>query len=263
MAYADGTVLPKPGIPKTLGILNVIFGVLMVLYGLCILGTLVAAPAGMAALETMVKDVQAKSEAQQKANLKTIDDRAKAATTEEEKKAIQQEREAVIASTPPVVKVDMSPATDVLKNPVVMGFSFLQMGTGVILSVILLVAGIGLIRLAPWGRTISIAWAGLQILQLVVLTAASILYVQPIARENQEKMLTKMEAEAKGPNAAPGAAESVKMARAMSSPAIANASIIGYLVCGSIYPVVVLILLNNRGARAALLGPKPDGRADF
>ena len=31
MSNADGYVLPKPGVPKTLGILNVIFGVLVVL----------------------------------------------------------------------------------------------------------------------------------------------------------------------------------------------------------------------------------------
>jgi len=263
MANADGYVLPKPGIPKTLGILNVIFGVLMVLYGLCMVGFLAAAPALMEVAQKTVKEAQTKVAEQQKAQLKSYDDREKAATTEEEKKAIQQEREAVVAGTPPMVKMDLSAASGVLKDPVVMGFSYVQMGSGVILSVILLVAGIGLIRLAPWGRSLSIAWAGLQILQLVVLSAASILYIQPIQKESQEKVLAKMEADAKGGNAAPGAAESIKMARAMSNPGATLIFTLGYLVAGSIYPVVVLILLNKPGARAALLGPKPDGMADF
>src|SRR5258708_39122014 len=111
MANAEGYVLPKPGIPKTLGILNVIFGVLLVLYGFCMVGTLIAAPAGMRAVEGLVKDVQAKAEAQQKANLKSFEDREKAATTEEEKKAIQQEREAFVANAPQMVRMDMSDAT--------------------------------------------------------------------------------------------------------------------------------------------------------
>lgn len=263
MANADGYVLPKPGIPKTLGILNVIFGVLMILYGLCTVGILIAAPALMGFAEKTVKEVQTKAEAQQKAQLKVFEDREKAATTEEEKKAIQQERDATIASTPPVVQMNLGGATDVINDPVMMGFSYVQMGTGVILSAILLVAGIGLIRLTPWGRSLSIAWAGLQLVQLVIITAVSVFYLQPLQRPKNEQMLTKMEADAKAPNAPPGAAESAKMARMMSSPAVANATIVGYLLLGSIYPIVTLVLLNRPGARAAVLGQKPEGPGEF
>jgi hypothetical protein len=263
MANAEGYVLPKPGIPKTLGILNVIFGVLLVLYGFCTLGTLVAAPALVGFAEKTVKDVQTKVEAKQKADLKAFEDREKAATTEEEKKAIQQEREAFVANSPPVVQMDMSAATDALKDPVVMGYSYINLGTGVILSLLLLISGIGLIRLAPWGRTTAIAWAGLQILQLVVLTTASILYIQPVQLQNQQKMLAKMEADVKAGKAAPGVAESLKMSQAMASNGVTTVIALGTAVVGSIYPVVVLLLLNTAGARAALLGPKPDGRAEF
>jgi hypothetical protein len=263
MANAEGYVLPKPGIPKTLGILNVIFGVLLTLGGFCMLVYMAVLPAIVGFAEKSVKDVQTKVEAKQKADLKSFEDREKAATTEEEKKAIQQEREAFVANSPPTIAMDMSAATDALKDPVVMGYTYVNFGTGAILSVILLISGIGLIRLAPWGRSTAIVWAGLQILQLVVLAAANILYVQPIQQQNAEKILAKVEAEAKAGKAAPGLAESVKLSRAMSSNGVTTLMSLGFAVVGSIYPVIVLILLSTPGAKAALLGPKPDGGPGF
>ena len=86
MANADGPVLPKPGVPKTLGILNIIFGVLLVLLGICMTGMLLMGPALLNVAEQSSKDVQAKIEAQQKASLKALDDQESAAKTEEEKK---------------------------------------------------------------------------------------------------------------------------------------------------------------------------------
>ena len=91
MANVDGYTLPKPGIPKTLGILNVIFGVLMVLYGMCTVGIMIAAPALTGFADTTLKQAQAKAEEGQKARLKELDEREAAATTEEEKNAIEQE----------------------------------------------------------------------------------------------------------------------------------------------------------------------------
>ena len=107
MANADGSVLPKPGIPKTLGILNVIFGVLLILMGLCGIGSLLVAPAGMKMLDNIKKEVEAKAEAQTKEQLKNLDDQEKAAKTEEEKKAIEQQRATVIAKKANVPQMDM------------------------------------------------------------------------------------------------------------------------------------------------------------
>ena len=91
MDNVEGYTLPKPGIPKTLGILNVIFGVLMVLYGMCTVGFMIAAPALTGFAESTVKQAQAKVEESQKAQLKELDEREAAATTDEEKSAIQQD----------------------------------------------------------------------------------------------------------------------------------------------------------------------------
>ena len=261
MANAEGYVLPKPGIPKTLGILNIIFGVLLVLYGLCSIGGLLAAPAMMQFAEKATKEVQAKAEVQQKQQIKEIEDREAAAKTDEEKQAIQKEKADAIANKPAVPQVDMGAVTEAMQNPTVQGYAYAQAGTGVLMNILLIVAGIGLIRIRGWGRSMALWLAGLQIARLAILTAVSILVVQPVSRANTEKMLVKMEADAKVQGANPAAASSVQMAKAMAG--MSGLFAVGYFVFGSIYPVVTLILLNTAGARAAFVARKPENFEGF
>ncbi len=265
MATADGYVLPKPGIPKTLGILSVIFSVILILIGICGLGSLLAAPALMQFAQTTVKVGQEKVESQQKSQLKTLEDREKAATTDEEKATIKAERDAVVNQPKPPV-VDISAVTDMVRDPTVMGFSYFTYGTGLLLHIMLMVAGIGLIRLTAWGRSLAVTWAGLQIAQLLVVTALNYYYVLPITRANQEKVLAKMEADVKKGGAATpanaGANAGLQMAKAMEG--FTGPLVIGQLLAGSTFPVILMIMLNGAGARAACrAGKPPRGPGEF
>ncbi|WP_435006834.1 hypothetical protein P12x_004302 [Tundrisphaera lichenicola] len=262
MSNVDGFTLPKPGIPKTLGILNVIFGVLMVLYGMCTLGFMIAMPALTEFAKSSVNQAQAKIEDRQKAQIKELEEREVAATSEEEKSAIKAEKEELIANPQVMPKIETT-GMEVLQEPVVKAYSYTQLVSGMILSLILMISGIGLIRLKPGGRTLALSWAVLQIIQIVLLSAVSFFYVQPITVASTEKMFAKMEADASGPNAAPGAAENLKLVKAMQGSGATNVFLILFVVSGCIYPTIVLILLNNPGARAALLGPKPDEQGEF
>ena len=255
MANADGYVLPKPGIPKTLGILNVIFGVLLLLGGLCGLVGTIAAPALMKFSEKTVKDAQAKIEAQQKEQLKGLDDREKAAKTDEEKKAIEQERASVIAGQVNAPKIDMSAATDVLDDPTIMGFSYIEMGIGLILNVLLLVSGILLIRLSPSGKSLAVWWAGLSILATVILAVGNLVVVQPANKPHTEKAIAKLEEQAKGKP--PGSIEASTLQWTKMTAGLAVPMVVGKGVLSMIYPAIVLILLNTAGARAALLAKRP------
>ncbi len=250
MSTADGTVLPNPGIPKTLGILNVIFGVLLVLFGTCLTGVMVAAPALMDFSEKAVKDVQAKNEARRKTRLDAIDEREKAAKSDEEKKAFQGERDA-IAAEPKVESPDMGPVKELIDDPMVKGYNLTYFGTGVLLSILLLVSGIGLVRLTPWGRSLAVWWAGLQIVQILALAAVGVFYVQPEQRPKAEAAIEKIQAKAKAKaqNLAPGMAEGLQFGKAMQGAS--NVLTVGWVVVGMIYPVTVLVLLGGAGARAA------------
>ena len=257
MSTAEGYVLPKRGIPKTLGILNIIFGVVMILAGFCFLGSILAYPAMMELAGKAVKDQQAKVEAQNAAQDKEFDDQEKAATTDEAKKAIKEQKDAAIAARPKVVTPDLNAAADIMKNPTIRTHQMLYYGTGVILSLVLMISGIGLVRLAPWGRSLAMTWAMIQILQVVLLGAYEAVVVNPVQQELSAKMLDKMVADAKAGNAAPGADAGVQAGKMMAGLAIPR--IVGMSVLGCVYPAIVLILLSTAGARAACLPKKPEG----
>jgi len=261
MANADGPVIPKPGVPKTLGILNVIFGVLLVLLGLCSVGGMLMAPAMVDFAEKTTKNAQAKIEADQNARIKSLDDREAAAKTDEEKKAIEQERASEAATKVQINPVDMSAATEVLHDPTVMGVSYVNLGTGLILHVMLIVAGVGLIRLTPWGRSLAVTWAGLQIVQLVIMTTASLVLVLPITQANNAKQIAKLEESVKGKGPGSPEAMSLQMTKMMAPLAVPMA--VGQAVAGMIYPIVVLVLLNTTGARAACLPKRADDLEGF
>ena len=254
MATADGYVLPKPGVPKTLGILSVIFSVILILVGLCGLAGTVLGPTFMQFADTAVKQQQQKVEADTKAQAAALDGREKAAKTDEEKSAIKAERDSLAASPKPP-QVDMKAMTGMLTDPTYLAFTYVFYLTGLILQVLLLVAGIGLIRLTPWGRSLGVTWAGLQIAQVVILAVISFVYVQPKVRALSADVLAKMEADQKaGAPANPGMV-GAQFAKSIESMAAPLAVLQVVLFCT--YPTIMLILLNTAGARAACLPAKP------
>lgn len=111
--------------------------------------------------------------------------------------------------------------------------TFLQ-ACGLALSVLLLVAGIGLMMVKGWGRWLSIVYA---IIDIPVTLVSSIL--------TSKVMLPMIEQQAGG-QLPP---EAVKI--------IAAASMGFGLCCGLIYPIVLLIMLNLRDVKAAFEPSSP------
>lgn len=248
MASVEGYALPQPAIPKTLGILNVIFAVLLILFGLCIGGVTLLAPAFTQIAQKAQEDQKAQTEAQKVKQLKTLEDRAKDATTDEEKATIAKEREAVANSPAPVVP-NFAQGTEILKDPRVLGFTVAQVVSGLVLHIVLLVAGVGLIRLTPWGRTLGRWWAGLQVVQLLILAAINFSLIVPIQQEAQAANIAELKKQAEGPNPPPGAAVGQQIAE--SSVKLAPAIAAVQLIAGLTYPIICLVLLRGAGARAA------------
>ncbi len=262
MANDPGFVIPKPGIPKTLGILNIIFGVLAVLLVGCFLGSTLAAPTLLEFSEQAAKQAQATQEKQQADSLKVLDEREKTETTDEQKAAIAQEREAINAR-PKVAMPDMTAITAMMKNPTMMGYNIAYLGTALLLCLLLLVSGIALVRLARSGRPMANAWAVLQIAHVVLFTAISLLYVQPAMKPATEKMIADLEAQAKGGNAPPQVVQQIQMAKAMQGSSTTMILTVMLVLAVSVYPVICLILLNTPGAKAAFPAGKPRLEPEF
>jgi hypothetical protein len=130
-----------------------------------------------------------------------------------------------------------------------------------VLLVVLLISGIGLIRLTPWGRTLALWWAGLQIVQVAILLVANLVVVLPINKVNTDKQIAQLEANAKAQGAGPAEASALQMAKGMTG--LAGPMAVAQSLSGMIYPVIVLILLNTAGARAACVPKKLENLEDL
>lgn len=248
MAYADGTVLPNPAIPKTLGILNVIFSVALTALGLCGLAFILMVPQIQQLGQQQAAQVKAAQENERAAELKALDDRAAAATTDEDKATIARERDEVTkrpaAATPPSIDFAAIP-TD--SKTVALAIATTIWGQG--LAILLLVSGIGLIRLRGWGRKLCLVWAGLQIATTVGLTSYQL--ISNTSRAAGEAQLAKLREDAAKPNAPPQAQAALQGAEVALR--FTPVFILGGALAQITYPIICLILLNTPRARAACL----------
>ena len=263
MSQLDGRVLPKPGVPKTLGILNVVFGVLLILGGVCTIGSLVAAPMMMSFASNTVKKVEQDVDARNKAELAPIDGQIAAEKDEAKKKDLEDQRSQIIAKQAKAPNIgNMTQAMDTIKDPTIMAVSYAGAITGTLLHIVLLISGIGLIRMKPIGRTLANAWGSLIIIQVLALTTANVILVVPIQKQLVEKQVAELEKQAQGKPANSPEAMAVNLSKATAS--LTGPMAIAGPLTGLIYPIILLILVNTPGSRAALVGSaKPDGSQGF
>lgn len=127
------------------------------------------------------------------------------------------------AFLPGAGQFEMPPETKAL-------MTFLQ-ACGLALSVLLLVAGIGLMMVKGWGRWLSIIYAIIDIPVTLVSSVITSKVVLPMIEQQAGGQLPP---------------EAIKI--------IAGASMGFGLCCGLIYPIVLLIMLNLRDVKAAF-GP--------
>ena len=251
MSVPDGIVVSRSPIPRTLGFLHIIFGTLLILFGACTLGFTLAAPSLGTTFTQITSQQNQAIQARHEARLKSLEDQEKAANDEETKATLKAERDALAAS-PPIkpIQPDFS-ALDQFKNPTILYAAIAEKLTGIALNVALIVAGIGLVRTREWGRRLGVQIAAVQLVRLAIFTVVCLAMVIPAQRVETEKMLGRMEDLIKQGTAPPTAASTIQMSRATLPAAPYLAA--GYFMLAAVYPIVCLILLQTRGARAACL----------
>jgi hypothetical protein len=250
----DKLVIPTPQGPKTIGILNIVFGSILLLCLPCA-GAYMALIANLGSImEAQAQEIQARQKVVQQRDLENLAQREQAATTEAGKAQIRSERQALLARPAPPATPKMDFMTGGLKDPRVVGHYAVDLGSGMILNILMLATGIGLVRLREWGRRMGIWVAGLKVARLLALTASAILVVIPVTtRTMQRDIAAEFQRQAAQGGAAPvpagaGAADFV---RAMGTMSTIYA--VGLLVLGSIYPAITLAVLTRPGSRAACL----------
>jgi len=135
---------------------------------------------------------------------------------------------------------EMPPNTqlELLKNPTYKAYSFAMIGVNSIATIVLAIAGIGLLKLRPWGRSLSIGYGAYAIImQLVGLVVSFLFVVRPM-----------MDAAEQGND---------PQAQAQMIGGVVGAVFGGCF--GLIYPVLLLIFMFRSNVKAAFGARTGDG----
>jgi len=243
-------VVPNPQVPRAFGLLNIIFGVVLLLVGAGYLAWFVMAPTVLKAMREKVAEQRAERQGQHDAKIAGLKRMESEAKTESEKQQWKAERLA-LESTP---AIDANPfdlsAMDITSDPRVAIYAFAEVGVGLLLNVLMIVSGAGLMGLANWGRRLALGVAWLKLLRWAVMTFAILVLVLPITTERMRASFAKLEAQRR----AAGAAAPMAMTELARIMAIGGAifAVVG-LAVASIYPALTLWFLTRPRVRAACL----------
>jgi hypothetical protein len=246
-----GDVLPRPRIPAVVGTLNIIFASCLMLWSL-VMGVYNATmPMTTRALTQMLKKAEADFEAKRQTDLKALEVAEKQARTDGEKQELEKQRKALAARP----KWELPAALDFEKlgmNIKTMGvFTAVDVTTAVVLDILLIVAGIGLVRRQMWGIRLGFAAAAAKIVRLVLLYGYTVVWIiPPLARATGRAAFEAMAQQFKAtgqpvPPQINGVVLTTMYSIAFTVMAVA------LIIFGAIYPALVLWYLSRPGARAA------------
>jgi hypothetical protein len=249
-----GYVVPNPRIPKTIGILNIVFATGLLACGLCSGVGVVLTPFIGKVTQQAQKTVEAKQQAQRKAVIDDLVAQEKAAKTEEDKTILRERRKAIESEPePPSATAIMDLSTMGMKNPKFMGYLWADMLTGIAVNVVMLISGIGLVTRKRWAPSLGTGIAWVKIVRLFLVYGFFAFGVVPgfarVMGTNFAKVMVQQQ-QAAGAPAGAMTADTLTKIYTITYTVYA----VGLIIFGSIYPAVTIWLLSKPGARAACSG---------
>jgi hypothetical protein len=249
-------VPPTPGVPKTLGILNIIFGLVLASCGIGMGIMLMFNPVMQAKMEASMKEVREQAVAKRKTQLADLDKREKAAKSEEEKKDIQEERK-TLEEASKVPEFDPTKMVPQEFQTRMNRLTAVDAIAGLILNALFVASGIGLVMLKEWGRKIALWVAGVKLVRLAIFLAVFILVVIPsIVRMldgmfGQITAISAQQAAAQGKAAPPALPPQARATMVQTAGIMYSSFAVVYVILALIYPGILLWMLTRPGAIAA------------
>jgi hypothetical protein len=267
---------PQPGLPRTIGYLNLLVGTILLVCG----GTCLKLSSGFLSyfspLQLEPRATRDVIERMRSDALKDLNAQEKQTKSQADRQRLAKVRaDLESASADLTGKVDFEKINHVL--PWLGRYFRADTVSGPVLDVAMLIAGVGLILLKGWGRRMAVGVAALKILRLLLLTGLLVFVVVPqmtdvlgqFARTDIGRTFFAGQMELQNAQrAAAGAGASLNFTSAdlvQICRAMGYASALMMLGMGVIYPVVTLVVLARPGARLACqpvrpgaAGPAPD-----
>jgi hypothetical protein len=254
-----GRVARRSRIPRIFGVLNLVFGSIMLLVGAGYVVWFVMAPSFTQQIQVNVQQQQSAAKAKRDADIAEYKAKEAAAKTEEEKQEWKDLRTTLESTTPPViVKMDDLSGWDVMADHRLAIFYWTEVTSGILLNLLMIIAGAGLVALADWSRRLALGVAGAKVVRWVAILVFTLTLIIPITSERMHAAFSKPEVQASGPGAPFSATQIVQYMAIFSAVTAVFSAILAV-----IYPSLSIWFLTRPEARAACLRrmepPLPEG----
>jgi hypothetical protein len=249
-------VVPNPQVPRTFGMMNIVFGGLLLLMGAGYVAAWVLLPYYTKPLLDQAARQQTDRKAKRDAQIADLKRQEDAAKTEEDKESFQVQRENLERNAEP----DMSEFMD-LSNWNVFSdirlaiYYCTELGVGMLLNLLMVISGVGLLGLAEWARRLAVGVAWAKILRWVAMTIMTMVLVLPITTQKMQKAFDQLEQQTKvrGGRAGPFPMGSMAQFTAISGAVTAVFEALVF----SIYPGLTIWFLTRPRVRAACMAKLP------
>ena len=257
-------VVPNPQVPRSFGLMNIVFGSLLLLVGAGYGFWYLYAPTFSRNMQAQMKAAQERIKAEHDAKLAELRKQEADAKTKEEKESLQAER--VAFEQRPVVNVTpMGDITgmNILSDRRLAAYTIIEVSVGIVLNLLMIISGVALVALTDWGRRLGIWVARLKILRWVAMTVATMVLVLPVSLEMSQKAIASAEAQINAQGG--GSAMPIPLSELARIGIIFNAVLMIFMaIVAAIYPAMSLWYLSRPAARAACMKqpepqmPEPD-----
>lgn len=246
-ALPAGYALPNTSLPKTTGVFNIVFGALLLLFVMFQIAATILSPMIVRFAQQTTGAAQARADAARQERIDILKKQLAAVEGDEEKDAIRGQIDTLEAQAARAPKVpDMQAMSEKLQTPAVKAVSWLDMSTSALLNTLMLISGLGLLRLKERARRLALWVAGLKLARTTVLTLIQAFVIMPITLKVQREMFDQLAA------GGGGAANAPIMSMSMKAGAAAGTAMvfIGALFA-MVWPIMMIVMLTRPGSRAA------------
>jgi hypothetical protein len=244
-------VVPNPQIPHSFGLMNIVFGVLLILYGA---GSVLLTYYGQALVKGFQVHIEAQlatKKAQREAQIADLKEKVKTAKTEAEKKDLESNIQALELRKEPNLAA-ANEAMNVTADPRIQFYVYTETLAAIVLNVMMVISGVGLLFLAEWARRLAIVVALLKIARWIAMFFATIFVIVPITTPKMKQVMDSVKVQTAG-SGTPAVASAIVVQASQMSAGIAAVTMVGEILIACVYPVCLIWFLTRPPARAACL----------
>ncbi len=251
-------VVPNLQIPRSFGLMNVTFGILLLLFGLLSVALYVVSPVITKYFTGIVQQQAAARKAERDAEVAKLKQKEAEAKTKEEKEDLQSQREVLEKQVEPDMTA-FQELTDynLFSDWKLAAYTVGEAASGIILNILMIVSGGALLGYREWGRKLAngVAWA--KIVRWISIVVLNLVLIMPITIAKTEKFQAKLQQQQAQASGGRAPVPMINMGQLSAISGAVTTIFIALIAC--VYPVVSLIFLNQKSARAACMS-KPRSR---